>query len=221
MGIVSPSDSLGIANNIALPAKYINYKLVISKPSYATYQQTFTKTQLKQYYISKQRTTDRRPFQFIQYTAERLVAYYPLNGDVLDHSGNNNNGTAYGTLTPTADHNGNAAAAYYFNGMNSYIEVPDAPSLNPASAITMSAWYNPVSFVGSGNEPIIDKPYTSITPPYYQYHLGVCGNDYTNNHSTFGINLSLNNNYVGTGTPAFFIKRAHGITSLVRMMVPI
>ena len=97
MGIVSPSDSLGIANNIALPAKYINYKLVISKPSYATYQQTFTKTQLKQYYIS----SNKGPLIVVLSSLSNtllngLVAYYPLNGDVLDHSGNNNNGTAYG-----------------------------------------------------------------------------------------------------------------------------
>jgi len=73
-----------------------------------------------------------------------LVAYYPFNGDVLDHSGNGNNGRSYGTLTPTTDHKGNSMAAYYFNGTDSYVEVPDAPSLNPTSQLTVSAWYSPV-----------------------------------------------------------------------------
>lgn len=135
-----------------------------------------------------------------------LVAYYPFKGNVLDYSGNKNNGTVYGMLTPTTDHKGNANGAYSFNGINNYVEVPDAPSLNPTTAITVSAWYSPAAFSGSGNDPILDKPFTSTSLPAYQYHLGVTGNQYPNQPSKFGFDVSPNNVYLGAATTQNFYK---------------
>lgn len=51
-GIATPSDSLGITTKIILPAKYNSFTIKISKPNYTTYSKTFTKTQLRQYYLS-------------------------------------------------------------------------------------------------------------------------------------------------------------------------
>jgi hypothetical protein len=69
-----------------------------------------------------------------------LVAYYPFNGNANDASGNGNNGTVYGaTLTP--DRFGNPNAAYYFNGTNSYIDIPQNSVLNSLTTnFTLSAW---------------------------------------------------------------------------------
>ena len=51
-----------------------------------------------------------------------------------------------------------------------------SPSLNPTDAITVEAWYKPtVSFIGDGDNSIVDKGYSSYLFPYYQYHLGVVG----------------------------------------------
>ncbi|MCH2059487.1 MAG: cadherin domain-containing protein [Verrucomicrobiales bacterium] len=71
-----------------------------------------------------------------------LVAYYPFNGNAEDESGNGNNGTVNGA-TLTADRNGNADSAYYFNG-SSIIRIQDSDSLDleedqPAS---FSIWVN-------------------------------------------------------------------------------
>src|SRR3569832_500341 len=49
-----------------------------------------------------------------------LVAYYPLDGNADDASGNAFNGFAMGT-TPTTDHLGNGGGALQFDGATSYI----------------------------------------------------------------------------------------------------
>jgi len=84
-----------------------------------------------------------------------LVAYYPFNGNANDESGNGNNGTSYGA-TQTTDRFGNANSAYSFDGSGDYIDVPNAPSLNPTDAITITAWFKADSFaLGSYSWPNI------------------------------------------------------------------
>lgn len=198
-GIVSPSDSLGLTTQITLPAKYSSYKIVITKPNYTTYQQTFTKAQLEQYYLS----TNKGPLIVILTNSNNtllngLVAYYPFNGDVLDHSGNNNNGIAYGNLMATADHHGNPNSAYYFNGINSYIQVPNSPSLNPTNQLTISLWIEIDTFMNRYTS-FIDKggPTTSgfTNREYFEYF---------NNQNVIWIESSGDNsphNYVGSYFP--------------------
>jgi len=53
--------------------------------------------------------------------ADGLVAYYPFNGNADDVSGNGNNGNVYGVLS-VADKNKNQDAAFYFDGIDDYIE---------------------------------------------------------------------------------------------------
>jgi len=67
------------------------------------------------------------------------LLYYPLNGDALDHSGNNNNGTAT-NLIYGVDRLGNPNSAAYFNGTNSYISLPNDSSLKPQLPVTISFW---------------------------------------------------------------------------------
>ena len=68
-----------------------------------------------------------------------LVGYWPLNGNTNDYSGNNNNGVNNGA-TLTADPQGNANQAYYFNG-SSYISVANNAIFNFGSTdYTVSAW---------------------------------------------------------------------------------
>ena len=69
-----------------------------------------------------------------------LIAYYPFNGNASDESGNANHGTVNGALLDE-DRFGNANSAYYFDGVNDYIEIDDSPSLRPTD-ITLSGWFN-------------------------------------------------------------------------------
>jgi hypothetical protein len=68
-----------------------------------------------------------------------LVAYYPFNGDAKDLSGNGNH-PIFNNATLTIDRAGNSNSAYSFNGTDSYIRVPNSPSLNPAYQISICAW---------------------------------------------------------------------------------
>jgi formylglycine-generating enzyme len=81
---------------------------------------------------------------------EGLVAYYPLDGNANDASGNENNGTPVG-LVAAADRFGIAGRAYQLNG-SGRIDVPSSSSLNiGGSAITMAGWVYATQFSGTGN----------------------------------------------------------------------
>ena len=85
-----------------------------------------------------------------------LVAYYPFSGDASDKSGNGNDGTVYGA-TLTVDRFGNPNSAYAFDGISSFISMPDSTSLRIPSDITVTCWANfstnlsKVRLVGKGD----------------------------------------------------------------------
>jgi concanavalin A-like lectin/glucanase superfamily protein len=75
-----------------------------------------------------------------------LVAYYPLNGNGNDVSGNGNHGSVVGA-DPGADRFGNPARAYLFGNnpahgaqASDYIQIADSATLRPQNGITLSAW---------------------------------------------------------------------------------
>lgn len=68
-----------------------------------------------------------------------LVAFYPFNGSALDASGFGNHGTVHGAVL-TADRRGVPNSAYAFDGLTSFIEVPNSPSLSFQQATTISYW---------------------------------------------------------------------------------
>jgi Concanavalin A-like lectin/glucanases superfamily/Secretion system C-terminal sorting domain len=95
-----------------------------------------------------------------------LVGYWPFNGNANDESGNGNNGTVIGGVSNTTDRFGEANAAYLFNGIDGYIDVPSLNSL-AYTPITYSAWviinsYFPSSF-GHKFRSIIGRNTTFIT----------------------------------------------------------
>jgi len=110
--------------------------------------------------------------------SDGLVAYYPFNGNAKDESGNGNDGVVHGAVL-TEDRFGNSDGAYQFDGLDDFIDLGNDESINPTEAMSLVAWYKPESFVGVGNNAIIDKGYFSHVDPYYQYHLGVTGDSYT------------------------------------------
>lgn len=68
-----------------------------------------------------------------------LIAYYPFNGNANDQSGLGHHGTASGAVL-VADRAGNPNSAFYFDGVNDYIRVPNSSSLNFQNAITINFW---------------------------------------------------------------------------------
>lgn len=71
------------------------------------------------------------------------VAYYPLNGNANDASGNGNNGIVQGAI-PTTDQFGRTNGAFYFNATNSsLITIPSASLPQGLTARTFSFWAKP------------------------------------------------------------------------------
>jgi hypothetical protein len=68
-----------------------------------------------------------------------LVAYYPLDGDATDLSGNGHDGTVIGEATTTSDRFGTRDAAYAFDGDNDYIVIDTTPRL-ATDTISIAAW---------------------------------------------------------------------------------
>ena len=68
-----------------------------------------------------------------------LVAFYPFTGNANDVSGFNNNGTVSGAALIT-DRWGNAASAYFFDGVNDNIKILSSSSLNFQNSVTINFW---------------------------------------------------------------------------------
>jgi hypothetical protein len=71
-----------------------------------------------------------------------LVAYYPLDGNADDKSGNRNHGVSFFTEL-TSDRYGKGNSAYYFNGVNSHVIINHGNSFRFLQNFTVSLWINP------------------------------------------------------------------------------
>jgi hypothetical protein len=80
------------------------------------------------------------------------VSAWRGEGDALDSVGSNN-GTLHGGVTFTP---GEVGQAFNFNGTSGYVSVPDVATLDPTQAITVEAWIDPHTHVGS-YDPIVKK----------------------------------------------------------------
>jgi len=68
-----------------------------------------------------------------------LAAHLPFDGNVLDVSGNDNHGTEHGPV-PSDDLFGNRDGAYFFDGVDDYIEIQHSESLNLTEGVSITAW---------------------------------------------------------------------------------
>ena len=70
-----------------------------------------------------------------------LIAYYSFNGNANDNSGNSYNGSVNGAVL-TTDRNGSTNSAYYFDGIDDFIEIPTSLELDDQyGGFTISLWY--------------------------------------------------------------------------------
>jgi len=83
------------------------------------------------------------------------VLYLPFDYDdgsyARDRSGYNNHGTIYGATLAS----GKIGMAREFDGVDDYVEVADAPSLDITDAITIEGWINLASY--TGGRTIVEK----------------------------------------------------------------
>ncbi|MDW3651059.1 MAG: LamG-like jellyroll fold domain-containing protein [Bacteroidia bacterium] len=71
---------------------------------------------------------------------DSLVAHYPLDGNVLDISGNGNHGSVHGAAL-TTDRFGSPNSAYQFDGIDDYIDLLANQKFKPQQfPVTISTW---------------------------------------------------------------------------------
>lgn len=70
---------------------------------------------------------------------DSLLLYYPFNGNSNDYSGNNFHGTVVSAVLDSGV-SGITNAAYYFNGVNSCINLPNDNKLKPQLPVSLSLW---------------------------------------------------------------------------------
>jgi hypothetical protein len=86
-----------------------------------------------------------------------LLAYYPLNGNGADASGNGHDGVVV-AATPTENRFSQSGTALLFDGTNSFVSVPDSPDLRLASTdFTITAWIFETGRSDHFNDCIISK----------------------------------------------------------------
>lgn len=105
-----------------------------------------------------------------------LLVYYPFNGNSNDESGNGKHATNYGA-TLTADRHGQANSAYYLNGNNAYLRLPDNV-ITDRSTYSFSFWFKselkntnetPIAFRNDLNHGFfLDKQGTSSRIRYFE-----------------------------------------------------
>ncbi len=88
------------------------------------------------------------------YETSHLVAHYPFDGNAEDASGQQHHGTAYGASL-TADKDGNANSAYYFDGVDDYIDLGDWENGGPMTITFWARWnafnnYSRIIDLGNG-----------------------------------------------------------------------
>jgi hypothetical protein len=82
-----------------------------------------------------------------------LISWWPADGDASDSVGSNS-GTLFGNAAFVP---GFVRQAIALDGTNGYMQVPDAPSLNPPFALSIEAWFYLVSFSGTGPRYLVCK----------------------------------------------------------------
>ena len=137
-----------------------------------------------------------------------LVGWWPFNGNANDESGNNNNGIVNGA-TLTIDRFANANKAYAFNGISSYIEVPNSNNLQLTNNYSICGWFNANIFflTNTNDQRLISKVQPTGWYGGYEIFIGGSTNDIAHTGNVNGNNFvlgsqgySINNWYMFTVT---------------------
>lgn len=98
-----------------------------------------------------------------------LVAYYPFDGNARDQSGNGHNGIV-NKASLTTDRFGNPNSAYSFNGIDSYIQIPNGSPFDLPNNMSIALWVKPAG-TQARYAHILFRPSWSSTARYTSFKL--------------------------------------------------
>jgi hypothetical protein len=113
-------------------------------------------------------------FTFSQSITDSLLLYYNMNGDAQDLSGNNFHGTTSG-VNPVQDRYGNDSSAFYFDGVNDYIDFPLNDTLKPDFPMTFAFWVR-LKELGGFSSQFFNTDF--VQDNYHGVWMNVDGNGY-------------------------------------------
>lgn len=125
-----------------------------------------------------------------QIPTDSLLLYYPFNGNANDASINSLHGTVNGA-TLVNDRFGNPNSAYYFDGNNDYIDLPNVSLLKPNFPISFSFWAKLESLAQ------LDNQFFSTSPVNGNY-AGCTFN--TTSAGNGGLNINYGDNLGGANS---------------------
>ncbi len=140
----------GSWTSLGTAAASTGYLLWTPQSSQASTTARFRVTSVNNSSISDTSDANFNIYTLQQALTQGLVAYYPLNGNALDYSGNGYTGVASYTSN-TTDRYGSSVGAFAFDGASSYVDVPNSNAISFQS-LTVSAWVNRI-----GSSTIITK----------------------------------------------------------------
>ena len=108
-----------------------------------------------------------------QIPQENLVAHYPMDGDAMDITENQNHGVIFGSIKSASDRNGIEGNALFFDGESAYIDAESIEANNISQEITISVWIKPESINLSGFTTIVNKWMDTPGPGGVGYYLGI------------------------------------------------
>ena len=150
---------------------------------------------------------------------EGLVAYYPLNGDAKDYSGNNNNhGTIYGAIKASGIA---GKKCYYFDGTDDYIDCGITPLIT-ANSFSISLWFNKLSIPATYSRLITLATYLdsfglgiSDSTTYLGLYFGSTSNfvrlktsSVPNNNEWYHVVLTCNGDVTSTNSYNIYLNKA-------------
>jgi gliding motility-associated-like protein len=130
-----------------------------------------------------------------------LVGFYPFSGNTNEVTGLGLNGIPRNGAQLTTDRFGTANSAYYFDGLDDFIQVPSNETLNPTTAFSIALYFNTES---SAVQTLVGKiAYMAGVGTQYQVAINfppVPGVLYGTNPPSNGCaGVPLNGAYVNTG----------------------
>ncbi len=117
----------------------------------------------------------RPPKNYLEYgnvVPERLVAYYPFDGNAKDYSGSQNDGLVNGA-TSSIGRFGQTESSFSFDGVDDYIKIPSFFELNGDSG-TVCFWVRIPHSEDNSRESAVISKIDTVGPGYV---ISVYGND--------------------------------------------
>ena len=108
-----------------------------------------------------------------QIPTEGLVAYYELDNNALESSGNMHHGNIVGTLYGALNRFEQPDKAALFDGSENYIELSDSTLLNITQEISISLWIKPIGVSFTGWIALVNKWEDVTGPGGKGYYLGI------------------------------------------------